>query len=271
MHNIILKLIDKIVSMFNKNQQTENDNTDPEEQNTNQDPEQNEPEQEMNNYSKLMVHLDAGHASTTPGQGSPAATFGITYGTHSVSDLTLKEYEYNRKVVAEVDRRLRSLGFNTYIVTPEVDYDVPLSTRANRSNTMALQHPASKHIFSSAHVNAVGDGKTWYVGKDRSYWCAFTTKGQTAGDKLADCFYEAADEILPKYGKKIASDTSDGDRDKEENYTVLKKTNSPAVLVESLFMTNVDDVLFLKSDEGFNAIVEIYVRAVIKYFDKYIK
>jgi hypothetical protein len=36
-------------------------------------------------------------------------------------------------------------------------------------------------------------------------------------------------------------------------------------------MTNVDDLLFLKSDVGLNAVVDIYVKACIKYFDKYVK
>ena len=57
----------------------------------------------------------------------------------------------------------------------------------------------------------------------------------------------------------------------EVNFTVLVKTKSPAVLVESLFMTNVDDVLFLKSETGIKAIVDIYVNAIIKYANRYIK
>lgn len=233
---------------------------------------QNEQQNNMYNpHSKLMIHLDNGHASTTPGKRSPGALIHLGYGNHSAEELSLYEYEYNRIIVDKVNKRLKDLGFQTYIVTPEVDNDIDLTVRANRSNSMAAKHPELKHIFVSAHVNACGNGKVWYNGNNASYWAAFTSKGQTTGDKLADCFYDAAEEILPKYGKHISTEPTDGDRDWEANFTVLTNTNVPATLVESLFMTNVDDVLFLKSEEGTEAIVEIYVRAICKYFDRYVK
>ena len=226
---------------------------------------------EMNNYGKLMVHLDNGHGKATPGKRSPSATTGKGYGTYTKDQLSLYEYEYNRLIVKLVDEKLRQLGFKTFIVTPEVEGDIGLTARALRSNNMVGRNPGLKHIFISAHVNATGDGKTWYTGSNGSYWCAYTSKGQTGGDKLADCFYDAAEEVLKPFKKKIKTDLSDGDRDVEENFTVITKTISPAVLVESFFMTNVDDVLFLKSDVGTKAIVDIYVKAVIKYCERYVK
>ena len=232
---------------------------------------QNETVNEMPDYLKLMIHLDNGHGKATPGKRSPSATTGKGYGNYTAQQLTIYEYEYNRLVVKNVDEKLRKLGFKTFIVTPEVEGDIGLTSRATRSNNMVGKYPNLKHIFISAHLNAAGDGKTWYTGGNASYWCAYTSKGQTKGDKLADCFYEAAEEILKPFNKKIKTDLSDGDKDVEENFTVITRTNSPAVLVESLFMTNVDDVLFLKSDVGLNAVVDIYVKAIIKYFDKYVK
>ena len=226
---------------------------------------------EMNNYGKLMVHLDNGHGKATPGKRSPSATTGKGYGKYTKDQLSLYEYEYNRLIVKLVDEKLRQLGFKTFIVTPEVEGDIGLTARALRSNNMAGRNPGLKHIFISAHLNACGDGKTWYTGNNGSYWCAYTSKGQTGGDKLADCFYDAAEEVLKPFKKKIKTDLSDGDRDVEENFTVITKTTSPAVLVESLFMTNVDDVLFLKSDVGTKAIVDIYVKACIKYAERYVK
>ena len=225
----------------------------------------------MNNYGKLMVHLDNGHGKATPGKRSPSATTGKGYGSYTAQQLSIYEYEYNRLIVKLVDEKLRQLGFKTFIVTPEVEGDIGLTARALRSNNMAGKNPGLKHIFISAHLNACGDGNTWYTGNSGSYWCAYTSKGQTGGDKLAECFYDAADEVLKPFKKKIKTDLSDGDRDVEENFTVITRTTSPAVLVESLFMTNVDDVLFLKSDIGTKAIVDIYVKAVIKYCERYVK
>lgn len=279
--SIIHKIINFFISLFSKSQgqdeqnpvptddQNDNENNPETIENTGED--QNETFDEMPDYSKLMVHLDAGHGKATPGKRSPSTVTGKGYGSYTKEQLSVYEYEYNRLLVKNVDAKLKRLGFKTYIVTPEVEGDIGLTMRANRSNTMAKSHPECKHIFISAHLNAIGDGKTWYTGGNGSYWSAWTSKGKTGGDNLAECFYDAAQEILPKFGKKIKTDLTDGDRDCEDNFTVLTKTNSPAVLVESLFMTNVDDVLFMKSDVGLNALSDIYVKGIQKYFDKYVK
>ena len=279
--NIIQKILFFISQIFSKSQgqdeqnpvptddQNENENNPETKENTEEN--QNVTIKVMPDYSKLMVHLDAGHGKATPGKRSPSTVTGKGYGSYTKEQLSVYEYEYNRILVKAVDEKLKRLGFKTFIVTPEVEGDIGLSMRANRSNNMARQHPECKHVFLSAHLNAIGDGKTWYTGGNGSYWSAWTSKGQTSGDKLADCLYDAAQEILPKYNKKIKTDLTDGDRDCEDNFTVLTKTNSPAVLVESLFMTNVDDVLFMKSDIGLSALSDIYVKGIQKYFGKYIK
>ena len=76
-------------------QQDQSEN--PEHQEENQ---QNEQPTNMNNqHSKLMVHLDNGHASTTPGKRSPGALIHLGYGNHSAEELSLYEYEYNRIIV----------------------------------------------------------------------------------------------------------------------------------------------------------------------------
>jgi N-acetylmuramoyl-L-alanine amidase len=44
----------------------------------------------------------------------------------------------------------------------------------------------------SVHVNAAGNG-SWM---NATGWSAWTTKGQNNSDKLADCLYDAAEELL---------------------------------------------------------------------------
>ena len=46
---------------------------------------------------------------------------------------------------------------------------------------------------------------------------------------------------------------------------MLKKTKCPAVLTENFFMDNKDDVAYLVSPEGRNAVVATHVEAIIKY------
>lgn len=60
-------------------------------------------------------------------------------------------------------------------------------------------------------------------------------------------------------------DLTDGDRDKEENFFILKNTACAAVLTENLFQDNRSDVEFLLSPVGRNAIVDLHVDGIIKY------
>jgi N-acetylmuramoyl-L-alanine amidase len=71
-------------------------------------------------------------------------------------------------------------------------------------------------IYVSIHVNAAGNGSKWMTATG---WEAWTTKGVTKSDKLAEYLYKAAENILK--GKKIRKDITDGDSDKESNFYVL--------------------------------------------------
>ena len=57
---------------------------------------------------------------------------------------------------------------------------------------------------------------------------------------------------------------SDGDKDKEANFYVLKKTNMPAILTENFFFDTYDDALLMSSDEGQDRIVQAHVNAIVK-------
>ena len=70
---------------------------------------------------------------------------------------------------------------------------------------------------------------------------------------------------------KIRTDKKDGDRDWEEDFTVIYKANMPAVLTENCFYTNIDDVKFLISDEGKEAIARIHVNGILKFAEQFYK
>ena len=59
----------------------------------------------------------------------------------------------------------------------------------------------------------------------------------------------------------------DGDKDWESNFTVIYKTNCPAVLVENLFMDNKTDVEYLESAHGKDVLTDIMLKGCLKYFD----
>ncbi len=113
-----------------------------------------------------------------------------------------------------------------------------------------------KVVFS--YTNAAGNGHQWMSARG---WTGYTSRGQTAGDRLADCLYRAAALWLP--GHKLRKDYSDGDPDWESDFFILKNTLCAAALTENLFHDNSDDCLFLESDEGRRAIVALHVEGIV--------
>ncbi len=204
----------------------------------------------MAERTKMIVLLDNGHGVSTPGKCSP--------------DGTLREYAYARKVAREVAARLKRLGVDARLLVPE-DADIPLGERASRVNAVCDQAGASRVCLVSVHLNAAGNGTKWM---SATGWEAWTTKGQTRSDVLADCLYDAAERVLGGMFPgvlKVRTDMTDGDRDKEENWTILYRSKCGAVLTENFFMDNRADADWLRSDAGFDAIVRLHVDGIMEY------
>ena len=92
-------------------------------------------------------------------------------------------------------------------------------------------------------------------------WSCYTCKGQTESDRLADCLYKAAEQILKN--QVIRTDYArDGDPDWEENFYILRHSLCPAVLVEQFFMDNKKDLAYLISDEGKRNLINVIVSGV---------
>lgn len=212
------------------------------------------------NLSKLVVYLDNGHGKATKGKASP-------YALHENLEpkIYLKEYEFNRKVAKKVSELLRAMNATVVMVCPEVEGDISLSTRAARANKdkTTYKNTDKKCIFVSIHGNAYGRGDKWYPGVDG--WCVFTTKGQNNSDILATCLWEEAVKIFGPMGKRIRKEVSDGDPDYEEDFTVIKKANMPAILTENFFYTDPEDCKFMKSEEGLNAIAKVHAYGIAEF------
>jgi N-acetylmuramoyl-L-alanine amidase len=212
------------------------------------------------NYSNIIVCLDNGHGEETPGKRSPYSANGVP------PELPFREYQYCREIVEQLKNELVELGFEVFVVTPET-WDVYLSQRAKRVNQVVAEaKKEGKHtLMISVHNNAAGKGDVW---KAAYGWSAWTTKGQNNSDKLAGSLYKAAEEVLTPLNQKIRRDSSDGDPDYEENFTIIYKSNCPAVLTENMFQDCIKEVEFLLSEEGKNAIVEIHKRGIIDFCEK---
>lgn len=109
----------------------------------------------------------------------------------------------------------------------------------------------------------LGNGSKWMEGQG---WEAYTTKGKTNSDKLAECLYKRAEQNFK--GRKIRKDTSDGDSDKESNFYIIKNSNCVAVLTENFFMDNKDDLQYMLSEEGKHAIVRTHIEGIIDFIEQ---
>ena len=204
---------------------------------------------------KVKILVDNGHGNNTPGKRSPYSACG------TLPAIPFFEYQWCREIAYPVVQRLRDLGYDAEILVPE-EIDISLAERYNRVNKICKELGASNVILVSIHSNAAGNGKEWYKAIG---WSAYTTPGETKSDNLAECLYDAA-EIEFK-GRKIRTDKSDGDRDWEENFYVLRKSLCPAVLTENFFYDNIDDVQYILSDEGREAVIRCHVNGIIKYLE----
>lgn len=142
---------------------------------------------------------------------------------------------------------------------PEAD-DITLKERARRVNAACLLHGRTNVILVSIHVNAAGNGSKWL---NATGWSAYTSPGNTRADTLATCLYEAAAKYLPNH--RLRTDFTDGAPDIKENFYILRHTLCPAVLTENLFMDNRQDVAFLQSRAGKDAITMLHVEGIREY------
>jgi len=192
----------------------------------------------------MKILIDNGHGADTKGKRSP--------------DGRLLEYKYAREIAERIERELKTKGYDVQRIVPEQN-DVPLPERARRVNEICGRLGTANVIFISIHCNAAGNGQ-WLNARG---WSAFTSRGQTKADILANHLYTAAENVL--VGHKIRKDMSDGDPDWEAGFYVLRKTKCPAVLTENLFQDNKEDVAFLLSEEGKEAIVKLHVDGIVSY------
>lgn len=194
------------------------------------------------------IILGTAHLKSTPGKCSP--------------DKQFFEYKYSREVCKAIKDKLDKLGYKVLIDIEDEDLKITSSKelilRCKIVNDLQKQY--KNCIYVSIHVNAAGADGKWH---NATGWEAYTSVGITSADKLATCLYDSAKINLK--GKKLRTDFSDKDIDKEANFYVLKHTNCPAVLTENFFQDNKEDVDFLLSNEGFQSIVKLHVEGILNY------
>lgn len=178
-----------------------------------------------------VICLDYGHGGHDPGA--------VGNG--------LKEKDLTLAIGKKVKGMLEKQGLKV-IETRSDDRYVSLTERANISNRNKADALVSLHVNSASNPNARG-------------FEIFTTRGQTPADKLADEIGKELQGAFPNV--PFRADWSDGDLDKEENFTVIAKATAPACLVEMGFIVNAQDAAMLRTEQ--DKIAEAIARGIMNF------
>lgn len=190
----------------------------------------------------MKVLIDNGHGENTPGKRSP--------------DGRLREWAYSREIADRVVFELRKKGIDAERIVRE-DTDVPLSERCKRANSI-YKDTGKKAILISIHCNAAGSGASWMNAKG---WSAFVSNNASnSSKKLAESLAQVA-ECIPVHVRMPMP----GQKYWQQNLAICRDTLCPAVLTENFFQDNREDVYYLLSREGKDAIVRIHVEGITKY------
>jgi len=199
----------------------------------------------------VAIILDPGHGGMKNGKYVTAPA--KMYVHDDEEKTTVYEGVFNREIVERIQKSLKGRGITVYTTVNGPD-DLSLKSRVEFANGKAKQF---KHcVFISVHGNA-GKGTGFEV---------FTSKGETYSDTIADYYIEAMKEEFP--GEVARVDLTDGDKDKEANFYVLKNTICPAILTENFFMDNLEDAKLMNSFEGKRKIANAHIKMIEKVLNE---
>ena len=190
----------------------------------------------------MKILIDNGHGENTSGKRSP--------------DGRLREWSYTREIADLVVAGLRKKGIDAERIVKE-DSDVPLSERCRRANNI-YRDTGKKAILVSIHCNAAGNGISWMNAQG---WSVFVSNNASLNSKrLAESLAQVAECIPVPVRKPMPQQPY-----WEQNLAICRDTNCPAVLTENFFQDSKEDVEYLLSREGKDAVAQIHIEGIVKY------
>lgn len=204
---------------------------------------------------EIIYLIDYGHGGlnpitgeyVTPGKRSPKFKDGSQF----------YEGVNNRRIGKYLIEELESQGKTAIDIVNSWE-DVPLKTRVQKANKVYADNNYKNCVYISIHSDAFGDGTKWTSPSGVS---AYTSLGQTDADPLADIILQELECIFGST-TKWRFDISDGDRDKEDQFYVLRKTRMPAILIEGGFHTNKKEVKKMMTDKWRNNLVDGIINGI---------
>ena len=191
----------------------------------------------------VCIVLDRAHGFSVPGKKSP--------------DGELREWRWSREICERIRKQLMSEGYRV-VFSSEGDDEPGLGNRCQVTNNYCGYFGKSNVVFLSIHCNAAGADSQWH--KASGFQAHVCSGASEKSRELSSLLYKHAEE----HGLKTRRPKPHQDF-WENDFYVLKHTNCPAVLCESMFMDNKSDCEFMLSKEGKDTFVDIYCGALRDY------
>ncbi|MGD1947189.1 MAG: N-acetylmuramoyl-L-alanine amidase [Croceivirga sp.] len=197
----------------------------------------------------MTILLDNGHGGLVNGQYQTNVKRSPIWNDGSL----LYEGKFNRAIVGGIVQELTRLHISYVNIAPEYR-DVRLETRVKRAN----EYSGITSFYLSIHANA-GGGHGAEI---------FTSPGDTKSDQIATIFGNEYKRIFPQ--RKLRTDFSDGDLDKERRFYVLTKTKMPAILTENFFMDNEEECRNILMNRAVrDKIIQYHMNAILRVREKF--
>lgn len=187
--------------------------------------------------SKPLIILDAGHGGTDPG----------AIGYNSKNEIVAKESKINMAITSLVKEKLLAQGYNV-ILTRDSDTYISLSERVE------LEKSYDADMFVSIHCNSIENKE---INGTQVYYHPSSQTGSVLANNIYDALVENT-TLAPK-------ETQNG-----AHLYVIRQTVSPAVIVETAFISNESDRNYLMSSNGQNKIAEAICKGITETVE-YIK
>ncbi len=189
----------------------------------------NKPQTPVVNTNCIVI--DAGHGGNDPG----------AVGYNSSGKAVAYESHINLAIAKLVGKKLQASGIDV-VYTRESDSYVSLKDRVDLSNKL------ESRIFLSIHCNAIDKAD---VGGTQVYYHPASEKGTILAENIYDKMVELTG-LAPKR-------TQNG-----SHLYVIRSTDSPAVLVETAFISNEQDRNYLLSTQGQETIAEAIYQGIME-------
>lgn len=201
----------------------------------------------MGKWKDIIIAVDAGHGSNTPGKRTPSMAVDIDFDGDGVIDVrkgeAIREHIANVGVCVFLAKELERCGFKVFQSAwndedAKDDEDVDLTTRQERIRKAGCQYSVS------IHFNAFGDGSSFNSAE------GVGTYYHTRDDRVNDSFALAT--IVQKH---LVGGTLQKNRGVNRgSFAMVNCMNlgtKASILVELAFMTNVKEAITMMGNARF--------------------